>query len=74
MIGEPKLSSRNLYPDTFQEKQLPEVNIILDFLTYADGSNDLIDIAEKLRVPIWDLYDLVATLLKIQLIVECKRV
>tara|TARA_B110000967_G_C18884961_1_gene563439 strand:- start:1502 stop:2800 length:1299 start_codon:yes stop_codon:yes gene_type:complete len=74
VIGEPKLSSRNLYPDTFQEKQLPDVNIIVDFLTYADGSNDLIDIAEKLRVPIWDLYDVVATLLKVQLIVECKRV
>ena len=31
----------------------------MDFLTYADGTLDLIDIANKIEMPIWDVYPIV---------------
>ena len=32
---------------------------MLDFISLCDGNCTLIEIAEKLNVPIWELYDLV---------------
>ena len=72
VIGEPQLSSRGMYPDTFQEKQDYNANIIIDFLTYADGRNDLIAIADLLNTPIWKLYNIVEILLDKGLILECE--
>jgi len=70
IIGEAQLSSRNLYPDTFQQKQSLDVNKIVDFMAYANGINDLVDIANKIESPVWDLYPIIQTLLKFDLIKE----
>jgi aminopeptidase-like protein len=34
----------------------------MDFITYADGSIDLLEIAEKINIPIWELYEIVEIL------------
>jgi len=68
IVGEPQLSKRNLYPKEFQINQSADINRILDFLTYADGINDLIDISNKINTPIWELYDIVKILLSHKLI------
>jgi len=72
VIGEAQLSSRDLYPTTFQSKQSFDVNKIVDFMAYADGTMDLIDISDKIGVPIWDLYDVILILISHELISEVK--
>jgi len=73
VIGEAQLSKRGLYPTTFQEKQSVDVNIFVDFMAYADGTNDLIDIAELIKKPVWDLYSVVSILIENELIYEVKN-
>ena len=45
--GEPQLGKRGLYPDSVNpDYQREELHNLLHFLSFADGSRDLIDIAE----------------------------
>ena len=41
-----------------------DVATMMNFMAYADGSNDLIEIANIIKVPIWNLYDIVNKLLR----------
>ena len=36
-----------------------KMKIILNIVSYSDGKNTLLDIAEKCNLPIWDLYPIV---------------
>jgi aminopeptidase-like protein len=57
---EPYMSKRNLYPKlSKKESTKNKTKIMLDFISYSDGKNTLLDIAEKCNLPIWDLYPLV---------------
>jgi aminopeptidase-like protein len=68
-LGEPQLSKRNLRSNFGAGKGLlPEFKIISDFLAYADGSLDLVDIANILDVYVLDLIPVVDKLLKNNLI------
>jgi aminopeptidase-like protein len=49
--GEPQLSKHGLYPVTNTNRTGESVKDILNFLAYADGSNDLIDISNIINVP-----------------------
>ena len=35
---------------------------MMDFISFCDGKKSLLEIAEELNVPIWDLYEIVKTL------------
>ncbi len=59
---EPQLSKRGLYPSLSTKDSYRQVKISMDFLAYCDGHNDVIDIAEKIKMPIWDLYSIINTL------------
>jgi aminopeptidase-like protein len=50
------MSKRNLYPSLSTKKIDNEVNRIMDVLSYCDGFHSVIDIANNLNVPAWDLY------------------
>lgn len=59
VLGEPQLGKRGLYANfgkIFVEKNS---KLLLDFLTWSDGKHSLIDIAEKLSIPVWKLYTIV---------------
>jgi len=43
----------------------------MDFISLCDGTTSLIEIAERLNVPIWDLYGLVDKLKSHGLISVC---
>ena len=64
VLAEPHLGRRGLYPTlnlpkTKRELYLgEEVGLIMNLLTWSDGTNSLIDIAEKSNVPVWKLYPL----------------
>jgi aminopeptidase-like protein len=74
---EPKLGSRNLYPKISSKSLSPLSNSkknnfikYLNFLAYADGKNDLIDISEKIGVGAFDLIEIKNILLKEKLITK----
>jgi len=71
-LGEPQLGKRGLYHHIAKKKSTDTVRIIRDFLTYSDGQHDLIDIANLINVPIWELYEIMDSLLEHH-IVETKR-
>jgi aminopeptidase-like protein len=51
-ICEPRLGIRNLYPDLHRKEISDEVAPILNFLTYADGTVDLIDLSTRIELSI----------------------
>ena len=56
---EPWLSKRGLKPTISEKKPNEQVDLIMDFLSLCDGQTSLLEIAERLNVPIWDLYGVV---------------
>jgi aminopeptidase-like protein len=57
VLGEPQLGRRGLYPTL----STPDagVPLILNFLTWADGTRSLVDIADLCGVPVWELYPMI---------------
>ena len=67
-LGEPQLGKRGLYPTLSVKSSADEVKIMMDFIAYADGTNDLIDISHKIKVPVQNLYPIVEKLTKVGLL------
>jgi len=68
VLCEPKLDKIKIYPTTSFRDLPDEAKTVRDILTYADGSNSLLDIAIKINKPFWNLIDLVNLLEKNKLI------
>mgnify|MGYP005996503643 FL=1 len=58
ILCEPQMGKRGLYPTLSIKKENEEIRLMMNFISLCDGKNSLLDIAEKLNVPIWNLYDL----------------
>jgi len=43
---------------------------MMDLISYADGTNDLIDIGNLIEQPVWNLYELVNKLLDNKILQE----
>lgn len=54
---EPQLGKRGLYPEVSTRDTKALVGNMMNFLAYADGTRDLLAIAEKIECPIWELYE-----------------
>ena len=67
-LGEPQLGKRGLYPTVSQKGQHDLVAALTDFIAYADGTNDLIDISNMIGVPTKDVIPIVRQLLKTDLL------
>jgi aminopeptidase-like protein len=50
--GEPQLGKRGLYPTISQKGSYSSIRARMDFLAYADGTNTLFEIAERIGVPL----------------------
>jgi len=68
VLCEPQLGKRGLYPSLSTKKTGEKAMKTLNFLSYCDGEHSLIDIAEKINIPAWDLYELIETLISHDLI------
>lgn len=55
VLGEPQLGKRGLYPTLSTKSSGDAGRVIKDLIAYCDGSRSLIDIAEIIGVPIWEL-------------------
>lgn len=62
-ICEPQLGKRGLYPSVSEIGSYNQVRAMNDFIAYADGTNDLIDISEIIDVPVKDLISIVEKLM-----------
>lgn len=67
-LCEPQLGKRNLYPNVGQKGTYQSFKWYQDFLAYADGDNDLIDISNHLGVSAYLLINVVTVLLENKLI------
>lgn len=58
VLGEPQLGKRGLYPTLSTRGRSAQVANMMHLLAYADGTKDLIGIAETIGVPMWSLTDI----------------
>lgn len=61
---EPQLGKRGLYPSISQKGAYDSVTALKDFLAYADGASDLIDISNRINQPIDVLIPIVKKLVQ----------
>jgi aminopeptidase-like protein len=69
-LCEPQLGRRGLYPTIGTGDSLPQVCEMMNVLAYADGSHDLIDISNIIRVPARRLYPVIEKLVDSGVLVE----
>jgi aminopeptidase-like protein len=70
ILCEPQMSKRGLYPTLSIKRGDEEDKLIMDFISLCDGENTLLEISDRLNVPIWNLYDMVDKLEKISVVVK----
>ena len=59
VLCEPQLGKRGLYPTLSTKASGAEVRLMMDLITWADGTRSLIEIAELCSSPVWELYPIV---------------
>ena len=72
-LCEPQLSKYNLRSNVGGLKLASKDKIISDIISLCDGKNSLLDIAEKLHLPIWKLYEFIKILLEKRLIKKSNK-
>lgn len=55
VLGEPQLGSRGLYPTLSTKSSTASVRTTMNLLAYSDGTHSLLEIAEIIGVPMWEL-------------------
>ena len=70
VLCEPQMGKRGLYPTLSTKNSSEQVRVMMDFISLCDGESSLLDIAERIRVPCWELYEFVDTLSTNELISE----
>ena len=73
VIGEPQLGKRGLYPNLSTRESGRQVHTMMNLLTWSDGKNSLIDIADLCDVPIWDLMPIAKILVQHNLLTFAER-
>tara|TARA_A100000164_G_scaffold325364_1_gene310402 strand:- start:616 stop:1896 length:1281 start_codon:yes stop_codon:yes gene_type:complete len=56
VLCEPQMSKRGLYYNDTLKKSNKEIKLMMDLISLCDGENSLLEIAEILKMPIWELY------------------
>ena len=69
MPCEPQLGKRGLYPSVSQKGKYDEVKAMMDFIGYADGEKDLIQISEEINQPVKLLIPIVKKLIEEKIII-----
>lgn len=64
VLGEPQLGKRGLYPNLSTKGSTAAVRIMMDMLSYFDGNHSLLDIADLIDQPIWELKPMIETLVE----------
>lgn len=70
---EPQLGKRGLYPTISRKGSYDVVKTMTNFIAYADGRNDLIDISSRIGVPCEQLVDVIEKLKENGLLAEAEK-
>jgi aminopeptidase-like protein len=62
VLGEPQLGKRGLYPNISKKRLSGETQTLMNLLTYCDGKRTLLEIADLIGQPMWDLVPFVEQL------------
>jgi aminopeptidase-like protein len=65
--GEPQLGRRGLYPTLSAVGSGASVQTMMDFIAFADGTNDLIDISNIIGKPVKELIPIAERLIEAEL-------
>ena len=68
VLGEPQMGKRGLYPTLSTKKSGEQVGLMMNLISLCDGKNTLLEIAETLNTPIWNLYELIDKLVEHKLL------
>jgi aminopeptidase-like protein len=68
---EPQLGKRGLYPTLSTIKSNDKVKLVLNLISYCDGEHTLLQIADKIEVPCWEVYETLEKLKKHDLLTIC---
>ena len=68
ILCEPQMGKRGLYPTLSRKDKDKETALMMNFISFCDGQTSLLEIADKLNIPMWDLYSLVDKLSSYKLI------
>lgn len=69
-LCEPQLGKRGLYPTVSKKNIYDEVRKMTNFIAYADGNNDLIEISDRINVSIEELIPIIDRLEKADLLIR----
>ena len=73
-FGEPQLGKRGLYPNLSVKRESFSVKSMMDFIAYADGTNDVIDISNRINVSVNELIPIIEKLVNADLLKKGKEV
>lgn len=62
VICEPQLGSRDLYPTLSTKTSGEQVKVMMNLISYCDGTLTLLEIADLIREPFWELMPIVEKL------------
>ncbi len=68
---EPQLGKRGLYPTISTKGKDSRVKDMMNFLAYCDGSRSSLEIAEIIRVPLWEIIDTIEYLKNEDILRNC---
>ncbi len=69
---EPQLGKRGLYPTLSTKETWDQVSTMMNFISYCDGTRTLLEIANKIEVPAWNLYEIAARFVARDLLEEIR--
>jgi len=72
VLCEPQLGQRGLYPTLGTKNFTDSLNTLMNFIAYCDGTNSLLDIAEIIGKPVWELVPLYNKLCEQGLVRDCE--
>ena len=64
VLGEPQLGKRGLYPTLSSKDSGMQVRTMMNMLTYCDGDHTLLEIAELIDKPFWELVPIMKKLIE----------
>ena len=68
MVGEPQLGKRGLYPNLSTKASGEQVMAMMNLITYFDGNRTLLEIANLIEEPFWELMPIAEKLVEHQLL------
>jgi aminopeptidase-like protein len=72
-LCEPQLGKRGLYPTISTKQTNKQVSIMMNLISYCDGSLNLLEIADLIGEPFWELVPIVKKLIHHQILFDVDR-